>query len=133
MISALNSLVLLTFYMLLLSQIIFKVLLVWDFSSHLRIFHSYADVTITIERLQILTYILHSWPLSSEGFKTCHAYCDNNHLLQGPRTLTPVVKHLAVELSQSCFNDLDLPRPRIKPQSPSCKANALPLRHRCVF
>ena len=31
-------------------------LFVWSFSSHSRIFHSYGDVTITDEGLQILTY-----------------------------------------------------------------------------
>ena len=32
-----------------------------------RIFHSYGDVTIADEWLQILTYTRHLWPLSSEG------------------------------------------------------------------
>ena len=36
-------------------------------SSLTRIFHSYGDVTITGEGLQILTYARRSWPLSSEG------------------------------------------------------------------
>ena len=42
-------------------------LFVWGFSFHSRIFHSYGEVPITGERLQILTYAQHSWPLSSEG------------------------------------------------------------------
>ena len=42
-------------------------LFVWSLSSHLRIFHSYGDVTIAGEGLQILTNARHSWPLSSEG------------------------------------------------------------------
>ena len=42
-------------------------LLVWSFSSHLRIFHSFGDVTIADERLQILTYARYVWSLSSEG------------------------------------------------------------------
>ena len=41
-----------------------------------RIFHPYGDVTITGERLQILTYARHSWPLSSEGSLACHTYYD---------------------------------------------------------
>ena len=50
------------------------------FSSHSRdIFHSYGDVTITGEGLQILTYALHLWTLSSEGSLTCHTYCDPGH------------------------------------------------------
>ena len=41
-----------------------------------RIFHSYGDVTITGEGLQILTYARHSWPLSSDGSLACHTYCE---------------------------------------------------------
>ena len=40
---------------------------VWGFSSHSRMFHSYGDVTMTGEGLQILTYTRHLWPLSNEG------------------------------------------------------------------
>ena len=39
-------------------------------------FHSYGDVTIAGEGLQILTNARHSWQLSSEGSLTCHTYCD---------------------------------------------------------
>ena len=45
-------------------------------SLHLRIFHSYGDVTITGKGLLILTFARHSWPLRSEGSLTCHTYCD---------------------------------------------------------
>ena len=44
-------------------------------SSHLRIFHSYGDVTIASEGLQILTYARHLWPLISEGSLTCPTHC----------------------------------------------------------
>ena len=37
------------------------------FSSHSRIFHSYGDVTIDGEALQILTFAPHLWPLSSKS------------------------------------------------------------------
>ena len=57
----------------------FVCLIVWNFSSHSRIFHSYKDVTIAGEGLQILTYARHSWPLSSEGSFACPAYCDTGH------------------------------------------------------
>ena len=40
---------------------------VWDLSSQSKIFHSYGDVTISGEGLQIFTFALHLWPLSSEG------------------------------------------------------------------
>ena len=48
---------------------IFVYLFVWGFSSHSRIFHSYGDVTITGEGLQILTDARHSCPLISERAK----------------------------------------------------------------
>ena len=56
--------------------ILFVMLFVWSLSSHSRIVHSYGDVTIAGEGLQILTYARHSWPLSSKGSLTCHTYCD---------------------------------------------------------
>ena len=31
------------------------------------VFHSFGEVTIAGEELQILTYAMHLWPLSSEG------------------------------------------------------------------
>ena len=34
--------------------------------------HSYGDVTITCEGLQILTYAQHFWPLSNEDSLECH-------------------------------------------------------------
>ena len=56
-------------------------------------FHSYGDVTITGEGLQVLTYARHSWQLSGEGSLACHTYCDtghpfNNCHLRGPVTHT---------------------------------------------
>ena len=42
-------------------------LFVWGLSSRTIIFHSYGDVTIAGEELQIMNYARHSWPLSSEG------------------------------------------------------------------
>ena len=57
------------------------VLLVWSLSSQLRIFHPSRKVTITGEERQILTYALHSWPLSIEGSLTCRTYCDTGQTL----------------------------------------------------
>ena len=45
----------------------------------LRIFHSYGDVTIAGEGLQILTYAWYSWRFSSEGSVACHTYWDTEH------------------------------------------------------
>ena len=73
-----------------------------------RIFHCYEDVTITDEKLQILTYSRASWPQSSEGSLSCHTYCDTGHLfinghLRGPVTLAPLTTCI-------CFYDLSLSR-----------------------
>ena len=38
------------------------------------------DITITDKGLQILTFTLHSWPLSCVGSLVCHTYCDTGHL-----------------------------------------------------
>ena len=48
-------------------------------SFHSRIFHSYGDVAITGERMQILTNARHVRPLSSEGSLACHTHCDTGH------------------------------------------------------
>ena len=40
------------------------------------VFRSYGGVTIAGERLQILTFVQHSWPLSSEGSLARHTYYD---------------------------------------------------------
>ena len=71
-------------------------MIVWSFSSHSKIFHSFGDVTIAGEGLHILTYVQHSWPLSSEGSLACHTYWEMGHPfiiinshLQGPVTLAP--------------------------------------------
>ena len=44
------------------------ILFVWGFSSHSRIFHSYGDVIITSEELQVLNCTRRSWLLSNQGF-----------------------------------------------------------------
>ena len=51
------------------------------FLSHWKIFHSFGDVNIAGEGLQILTYAWNLWPLSSEGSLACHTYCDTGHPL----------------------------------------------------
>ena len=58
---------------------LFVCLFVRSFSSQSRIFHSFGDVTITGEGLQILTYALRVWPLNSEGSLACLTYCDMGH------------------------------------------------------
>ena len=58
---------------------LFVCLFVCCFLSSSRIFHSYTDVTITGEGLQIFSFARHSWPLSSEGSIACLTYCDTGH------------------------------------------------------
>ena len=48
----------------------------WSLSSHSIIFHSYGDVIIAGEWLQILTFARHSWLLSSEVSLTGLTHCD---------------------------------------------------------
>ena len=64
---------------------------VLGFTPQARMFHSKGDVTITGERLRILTY----------DTPTSHgASVYNGHLnLRGPLTLIPIAERLAVELS----------------------------------
>ena len=66
-------------------------------SSHSRIIHSFGDVIIAGEGLQILTKARYLWALNSGGSLTCQIYCDKGHL-RGPATLAPVAERLAVEL-----------------------------------
>ena len=88
-------------FALLLSQLVifvYTLLKLWlEFLSLLRIFHSFRDVSIAVERLQMLTYVQHLWPLSSGGSLACHTYCSTGH----PRTriITPNAERLAIELS----------------------------------
>ena len=44
---------------------------IWSFPSYSRVFHSYGDVIITCEGLQIFTYSRHWWSLSSEWKIEC--------------------------------------------------------------
>ena len=75
---------------------LFVCLFVWGLSSHSRIFHSYRDVTITSEELQMLTYARPSWPLTSEGSLKCRTYHDMGHPFR--MVNSRIVEHLAVGL-----------------------------------
>ena len=76
-------------------------LFVWVLSSHSRFFHSYGNVTITDEGLQILTY-------ARQFFSVPHllwhgAFVNNGRHLRGLVTLTPIAERLTVELSLPVF------------------------------
>ena len=60
-------------------QNLFVYLFVLGLLSHSRIFHSFGDVIITGEGLQILTFARHSRSLSNEGSLALHTYCDREH------------------------------------------------------
>ena len=51
----------------------------FEFFVPLENFHSFGEVTIAVEGLQILTFARHFWPLSSEGSSAFHTYCDTGH------------------------------------------------------
>ena len=77
-------------------------LFAWAFTSNLRIFHSYGDVTITGEGLQFFNF---TRPLTSEDWLMCHTYCDTGQPFimvisdRGLVTLISVAKSLALKLS----------------------------------
>ena len=62
-------------------------------------FHSYGYVTIANEGLQILTYVRHTWPLSSEGSLALKPTVTRGILLREPVTLAPVTQSLEEKLS----------------------------------
>ena len=81
---------------------IFVCLFVWSLSSHSRIFHSYGDVIISGEGLQILACVLYSWPLSSEGSLACHS--DTGH----PFIMVLFCRAFSNGTVTTCFYDLVL-------------------------
>ena len=50
-----------------------------EFFVPLENFHSFGDVIVAGEGLQILTYARHLWPFIIEGSLACHTYCDMEH------------------------------------------------------
>ena len=87
-------------------------LFVCGFSSHSGIFHSYGDVTITGEGVQILTHTCtqHSWPLSSEGSLAYHTYCDISLEWSSPKTRDThtCCRAFGSGAVTTCFYDLGL-------------------------
>ena len=73
-------------------------LFVWNFSSHSRIFHSFEDVTIPGEGLQILTYIcsasmaIEHWGFLIVPHLLWHGASVYNGHLRGPVILTPIAE-----------------------------------------
>ena len=82
-------------------------------------FQSFEDVTIADEGLQILTYAWHSWPLSSEGYLTCHIYCDTGQPFIMVISEDPWHSHLLPSVWQWNFHYLFQ-------RSLACEANTLP-------
>ena len=77
---------------------------------HSRIFHSFGDVTIAGEVLQILTYARHLWPLSSEGSLACHTYYDTGHPFIMVISEDPWHSHLGSGAVKTCYYDFGLTR-----------------------
>ena len=75
----------------------------WGFRTNSRIFHSYVDVTITGEGLQILSYApliaIERW-----GFLACYTYCVTGHPFIMVISEDPWHSHLLPSVWQcSCF------------------------------
>ena len=91
---------------------------VWSLSSHSRVFHSNGDVTITGERLKILTNVRRSWPLSNEDNLACHTYCDTGHSFIWSSSRTRETHICCREFISgdyiTCFNDIGLSRLEFK-------------------
>ena len=98
-------------------------------SSHSRIFHSFGDVTIIGEGLQIWTFTRHSWPLSSaSSFITGHTYCDTGQpfimVISGKtRDAHTCCRMFSSGAVTTCYKVLV--RPRIESRSPACEAVVL--------
>ena len=92
-------------------------LFVWSLSSHSWLFHSYGDVTISGEGLQILTYARHSWSLS-------HTHCDTGlpfiKIISEDPWHSTCCRAFCSGAVTTCFHDLGLSRPGIEPRSPAC-------------
>ena len=79
-------------------------LVFFQFSSHSKNCHSFGDVTIAGEGLQILTPVRHVWPLSSKSSLACHTYYTGPPCIvviseDQCNTITPNALRLAVKLS----------------------------------
>ena len=86
----------------------FIYLLFWGLLFHSRIVHSYGDVTITVEGLQILTLgsalmAIRQWGFFSVPDLLWHGASVYNDHLRGPVKLTPIAERFAVELSLPDF------------------------------
>ena len=82
---------------------LFVCLFVWSFSSHSKIFHSFGDVAIVGEALQILTPAGHllsfeQWRFFSVSYLWWHGPSVCNGHLRGPVTLTPNAESLTLHV-----------------------------------
>ena len=100
-----------------------------SFTSHSRL-HSYGDITITGEGLQILTYTWHSG--CSEGYLACNTYCDTSHpfimvISEDPwhSHILPSVWQWSCHYVPICFYDLGLWHLGFNTHDTACGANAL--------
>ena len=84
------------------------------FSSQSLTCHSYGDVAIAGEGLQMLTYTRHSCLLSSEGSLACHTSCDTMHpvlmVISEDCDTHTYCRAICDGTVTTCFNDLGLSR-----------------------
>ena len=105
-----------------LNYSLFVCLFVWDLTTHSRFVHTYWDVNIAGEGLQILTYARHAWSLRSEGSLTCDICLPNTRN-----------NHTCCRAVTTCFNDLGLLRPGIEPRSPAYKASGVRINNSVIY
>ena len=111
---------------------LFVCLFVWSFSSHLRIFNSFGDVTIAGEGLQILTYMYarHFWSLSREDSLAFDIYCDTGHPFIMVISGYPWRSHLLPSVWQWNFHYLFY---RLKSVVARTRKNKLPVAGRTLL
>lgn len=88
-------------------------------SSTRELFYPFEDITITGEGVKFW-HARRSWPLSTEGFQTCHTNCRTGQsffyvLIRGPVTLTLIALAFGNGAIAICLNDLGLSHPWIEP------------------
>ena len=113
-----------------INWLIFVCLCVWCLSSHSWIFHSYGNVTITGEGLQIFALCSALMAIEQWGFfsvprllwRESSVY---NGYLRGPVKLTPIAERLAAELSLSVFTTKVCRGYDSNTQPSACSTNAL--------
>ena len=98
--------------------------------------HSYGDVTITGERLQMLTYARHLWTLSSDDSLVCQTFCGTGRPFIMVISEDPWHSHLLTSALTTCFYDVSVAAGNQTPNLPLAGRTLLPtappLRQFCI-